>query len=377
MTDSLPRVLIVDDEADNLSALKRLLRKDFEVFTSENGPNALKIIEEETLPMDVIISDQRMPGMTGSEFFERVQKLDLSATRILISGFSDLEAVIDAVNRGHIWQYIAKPWEPEELKKTLRYAAERTFLKRRVEESRIQLTRAATELRAKDWARERLLLILLHEFRNMPQIVDSVIQLNSEVEATDTRASFLQQLQKRFTHLSQDIESLMKEEKEVSMKAKEKLSIKKLAEELSAHFQLKLEADPSQELFPYLASEEIIRPAMSHLIEVLIQNSQTIKPEILLESPLSKNGGFFLTLRLQGQGQKPLPTGLQKEKLEAQTAWTALLEPFVGHQNWEHHQGGLRVDTARIIRQLAAQGIRADFDFSSPEHSVNLILHFE
>ncbi|MEO5666894.1 MAG: response regulator, partial [Bdellovibrionota bacterium] len=102
------RVLIVDDEKDNLNALRRLLRSHFEVFTANNGDEALELVQKQP-PFDVLVSDQRMPGMTGSQFFERVQAFTPQSTRILLTGFADLEAVIEAVNNGHIWRYISKP----------------------------------------------------------------------------------------------------------------------------------------------------------------------------------------------------------------------------------------------------------------------------
>jgi YesN/AraC family two-component response regulator len=374
--DALPRLLIVDDEADNLTALKRLLRKDFEVLTAEDGPNGLRILEEEEKPFDCILSDQRMPGMTGSEFFERVQKIDEFTTRILISGFSDLEAVIDAVNRGHIWQYVAKPWEPEELKKTLLYATERTKLRRRLEDSRRELERAATELRAKDWARERLLGLLLHEFRNMPQIVSSVRELNEDPSHVETRAKFLGQLEKRFERLSHDIESLMKEEKEVSLLAKNQISLLELAKSLEGKASLDLPQNANEDSFAFRAPEGVLRKALEHLIDVLKKNSAAANVTLSLER-MKNAAGFFLLLTIPGRENTLLPQGLQKSALASQTAWTALLEPFVGAEDFQHHDGGLRVETARIVRQLAALGIRAAFDFTSPQKDVVLLLHFQ
>ena len=186
---ALPRILIVDDETDNLDAIKRLLRKQFEIFTSESGEAALEVMHS-IGAVDVILSDQRMPGMSGSEFLEKAQEIDATPTRLLITGFADLEGVIDAINRGHIWRYIAKPWEPDDLRQTLLQAAERTRMRRSLDESRRDLERALREIRAKDWARERLFQILLHEFRTAPQILQSVKELGNDSASAPLRDQF-------------------------------------------------------------------------------------------------------------------------------------------------------------------------------------------
>jgi response regulator RpfG family c-di-GMP phosphodiesterase len=318
---TLPRLLIVDDEADNLSALKRLLRKDFQVFTAESGPQALALLEEENLPMDCILSDQRMPGMTGSEFFERVQKLDHFTTRILISGFSDLEAVIDAVNRGHIWQYVAKPWEPEDLKTTLRNAVERSLLSRKVESSRKELAQAATQLQAKDWARERLLLLLLHEFRHLPQIIHNVLALNSEVEMASTRENFLNQMLARINHLSKDIDLLLKEEKNVNLLSKEVLSMKNLCSILADKHKLPHQLNLLDDNFYYTAPLEILSNGVEHLITLLKQNSAKALPSIQLERWKSSPQDFFLIFHLSNPlSQALLPQNLMSSSLDAPTA---------------------------------------------------------
>src|SRR5215213_10169769 len=97
-------ILVVDDEADILFSLRALLRRDFEVHTAESGAQALEVLRQH--PVHVIMSDQRMPEMTGAELLSRTRGEYPQAVRIIFTGYADLKAVIDAVNRGEIYRYL-------------------------------------------------------------------------------------------------------------------------------------------------------------------------------------------------------------------------------------------------------------------------------
>lgn len=118
-----PKILAVDDEQSSLNAINRTLRREYEVFLSLNGHSALEILKREKI--DVILSDQRMPEMSGVEFFHKAQKLQPEAIRILITGYTDVETVIEAINEGQVFHYINKPWEPDDLRIIVRRAVER------------------------------------------------------------------------------------------------------------------------------------------------------------------------------------------------------------------------------------------------------------
>jgi response regulator RpfG family c-di-GMP phosphodiesterase len=122
-------LLCVDDELSVLSALKRTLRSsDLTVLTAANGAQALEIMAE--LPIDVVISDMRMPGMDGAELLERIRCGWPDTVRILLTGYSDATATIRAVNRGQIFRYLQKPWDEGELAESVREGlAQRSRLK--------------------------------------------------------------------------------------------------------------------------------------------------------------------------------------------------------------------------------------------------------
>ncbi|MCW3114402.1 MAG: response regulator [Segetibacter sp.] len=108
------KVLYIDDESDNLTSFKATFRRNFSILTAESGDAAIKILEEATI--HVILSDQRMPKMTGIEFFEKIQAIHPDPIRILITGYTDINAVIEAINRGQVYKYLTKPWDEEDVK---------------------------------------------------------------------------------------------------------------------------------------------------------------------------------------------------------------------------------------------------------------------
>lgn len=107
-------VLYIDDEPDNLTSFRATFRRNFNITTTDSTDEALQIIEKENI--HVILSDQRMPKMTGIEFFESIQNNFPDPIRILITGYTDINAVIDAINRGQVYKYLTKPWNEEDVK---------------------------------------------------------------------------------------------------------------------------------------------------------------------------------------------------------------------------------------------------------------------
>src|SRR6059058_4375458 len=106
-------ILVVDDEPEILFSLRALLRRDFEVHTAEGGAQALDVLRQH--PVHVIMTDQRMPEMTGTELLTRARGGNPEAIRIIFTGYADLKAVVDAVNRGEIYRYLTKPWDADAL----------------------------------------------------------------------------------------------------------------------------------------------------------------------------------------------------------------------------------------------------------------------
>ncbi|MCK9388879.1 MAG: EAL domain-containing protein [Sulfuritalea sp.] len=119
--DELPRLLLVDDEPQILSALKRLLRREgYSILAATSAQEGLELLANHEVA--VVMSDQRMPHMTGSEFLAKVRVMYPDTIRIILSGYTDLKAITDVVNRGEIYKFLEKPWEDAALLKILREA---------------------------------------------------------------------------------------------------------------------------------------------------------------------------------------------------------------------------------------------------------------
>ena len=122
-------ILCVDDERNILSALNRLFRPlGYNVLMADGGNKGLEILESESV--DLVISDMRMPHMSGAEFLEQVAKRWPDTIRILLTGYADLQSTVAAVNHGSIYRYVSKPWEDSDLKLAVQHGLERQFLER-------------------------------------------------------------------------------------------------------------------------------------------------------------------------------------------------------------------------------------------------------
>ena len=122
-------VLCVDDEANILNSLKRLLRREpFKLLTAQSGSQALEVLEQEEVHL--IICDQRMPGMNGTELMSRVKDLYPETIRIVLTGYSEVKTITDSINKGHIYKFFFKPWDDENLKLEIRAALQHWELAR-------------------------------------------------------------------------------------------------------------------------------------------------------------------------------------------------------------------------------------------------------
>ncbi len=122
------KLLVVDDEIANLQKLKRTFLDDFEVHEATSGEEALALLKD--LPFSVVITDQRMPGMSGVDLLRESLRLESRATRIILTGFTEVDDLMDAINQGHVDCYVTKPWDPFSLKRTVKQELERQELKR-------------------------------------------------------------------------------------------------------------------------------------------------------------------------------------------------------------------------------------------------------
>jgi len=165
-----PCLLVVDDEPDLVQSVQDLLRFDYRVLGAMRAADGLQLMQTERVHL--IMSDQRMPEMTGVELLAKVKEKHPDTVRLLFTAYADLTAVIDAINEGNVYRYISKPWQVDDLKATLRQAydhyrlqEERRFLVKEVQAKNVMLAQANAELRRANDMKKAFIKVASHELR--------------------------------------------------------------------------------------------------------------------------------------------------------------------------------------------------------------------
>ncbi|WP_199121540.1 hybrid sensor histidine kinase/response regulator, partial [Pedobacter sp. ASV28] len=168
MSISTVRVLYIDDEENNLQAFKASFRRQYEIYTAISAIEGLRILEN--VDIHVIIADQKMPNTTGVEFFKSISNTFPDPIRILLTGYTDIEALADAINHGDIYRYITKPWNDLELHNSIKNAYD-------AYRSKIDLRNKITELQKTNDELNRFIYSISHELRAPLVSVIGIINL--------------------------------------------------------------------------------------------------------------------------------------------------------------------------------------------------------
>jgi signal transduction histidine kinase len=175
-------LLIVDDEVDVLESLRHQFHRTYRVLTASTGAQAVSLLNEHQVQL--ILSDQRMPGMSGDAFLSQARRLQPDAIRMLFTGYADIQAVINAVNEGHIFRYILKPWDTVELEGIIHQAAEqyellaeRKRLIAQLQTANVQLLRANDELARAGQLKTAFIEVASHEFNTPITLVLGLTEL--------------------------------------------------------------------------------------------------------------------------------------------------------------------------------------------------------
>lgn len=175
-------LLVIDDEQEILKSLQRQFRKRYKVYIAENADIAYELLREQAV--QVIISDQRMPGITGTQFYKKIAGEYPDPVRLILTGYTDIDAIISAINDGNIFRYVTKPWNPVELNTTVREAFERYWLtvhnrqlmrqlqnhnqelEKKVAERTRELQQGNRELQQLNEQKNQFLGMVVHDLRN-------------------------------------------------------------------------------------------------------------------------------------------------------------------------------------------------------------------
>ena len=157
-------LLIVDDEPHVCDSVHDLLRREFRVLKANSAQEGCRIMQEEEV--HIVMSDQRMPQITGVELLTKVKVRHPQAIRMLFTGYADLESIIAAINQGHIFQFIKKPWQPEDLQIAVRQAAAEFDRLEAAAHERVHLVAEVGELKE----RVTVLEMEVHRFKGQPLV---------------------------------------------------------------------------------------------------------------------------------------------------------------------------------------------------------------
>ncbi len=202
-------ILCVDDEIDNVQALERIFRQKFNVLKATSGQEAIKILDQHRGPLALIITDQRMPEMTGVEFLAQTLEKFPDTVRILLTGYTDIESVISAVNSGQIYRYLTKPWDPVDLQATVETAVERYTMSAELKEKNMALEKAYSELRTLDQAKNQFMVLINHELKTPLTAIMSFSDLLKETRLTEEQELCLDRIRKSTDRLRNLIEDVL------------------------------------------------------------------------------------------------------------------------------------------------------------------------
>lgn len=208
-------VLIVDDEPDVVGSLRDLLRLDYRVLGATRALDALEILGREEV--HVILTDQRMPGMTGVEFLHEARERHPHVVRVMFTGYADLRSVLDAINEGSVYRYVTKPWDVDELTSVLRAAAERYDLadERRRLTSELQrknadLERANADLVVASELKTMFIRVAGHELRTPLAVQLGLLRLLSRsAHLSEPGRDLLARIERAGQRLAQRVEQIM------------------------------------------------------------------------------------------------------------------------------------------------------------------------
>jgi signal transduction histidine kinase len=213
---SKPCLLVVDDEPDLVQSVKDLLRFDFKVLGATRATEGMKIMNGQEV--QIVMSDQRMPEMSGVEFLAQMREKHPDTVRLLFTAYADLGAVIDAINQGNVYSYISKPWQPDELRKILKLAleyynqqADRRRLILELQQKNEQLEKANEDLKRANELKRAFIKVASHELRTPLTIIVGLAELAAKSgEASGTTRQWMQQVWHAGQRLTDRVNQMVK-----------------------------------------------------------------------------------------------------------------------------------------------------------------------
>lgn len=347
-------ILCVDDESDNVDALERLFRRKYNVLKATSGAEALKLVKEH--PITLIITDQRMPNMTGTEFLEKSMRFLPNAMRILLTGYTDIDSVIAAINNGQVYRYVTKPWDPHDLSNAVDKAVEKYELSAELKEKNNALELALKELKTLDEAKSNFMILINHELKTPLTVMISFLDLLKETDLSAEQKKYadrIQQSSDRLNALINDSLELVSAETGTLPIKVTGIDLKKVVQELKQDFSLPLEQkgmsmDISLDATDVRADAKALRSILSRLLD----NAIKFAPE---------NTTIALSAKDGGEGKIHLSLVNEGKSLKAETI-AKILKPFSLDENVMHHSKGTGLGLSVVQALLRRLGSKLEVD---------------
>lgn len=343
-------ILLVDDEVDNVDALERLFRRKFNVLKATSGKEAIQILKRN--PVSLIITDQRMPGMSGVDLLAESMDYSPEAIRFLLTGYTDIDSVISAINSGQVYRYITKPWDPVDLTNAVDKAIERYELSAELKEKNLKLETALSELRTLDEAKSNFMILINHELKTPLTSMLSFLELLRETQLNQEQEKYLTRIcqsAERLQTLIQDSLELVSAETGTMPIKNSSVHLKKLLAELVKAFEPMMEkkgmsVDLTLEVDGVKADGKALRSVLMRLLDNAVKFGNEKSVVELISRPLP---GGRVEIILANEGKSLKSDALAK-----------ILKPFSLDEDIMHHSkgNGLGLSVVQaILRRLGAQ----------------------
>jgi signal transduction histidine kinase len=359
-------ILCVDDEPDNVDALERLFRKKYVVLKATSGAEAIKLMKENRVSL--IVTDQRMPNMTGTEFLEKSMKLSPDSIRILLTGFTDIESVISAINSGQVYKYVTKPWDPHDLANTVDKAIEKYELSAELKKKNEALELALKELQSLDEAKSNFMILINHELKTPLTVMLSFLGLLQESDLDDEQKKFVSRICQsadRLRALIEDSLELVSAETGTLPIKMTGLDLKKIVAELKAQYSGPMEKkgmslDLDLENSDVKTDAKALKSILSRLLDNAIKFGHE---QTTIELQARENGGGKVVVSMINEGK-----GIKADTL------SKILKPFALDENVMNHSKGTGLGLSVVQALLRRLGSQLEVDSPKGKFSASFEL---
>lgn len=348
-------ILCVDDEADNIDALERLFRRKYKVLKTTSATEALDILKKNAVT--VIISDQRMPQLTGVELLAKSIKIHPNAIRILLTGYTDIDSVVAAINSGQIYRYVTKPWDPVDLSNAVDKAVERFEIGQELVEKNHALEAALEELKTLDQAKSQFMILVNHELKTPLTSILSFSELLAETKLDAEQTKMISRV-KSAAHRLQDmvndaLEYVSAETAQMRLDRKD-VATKNLFQMSSIPDAVQKLADERRVTFSFAVANEKVNcdeKVIRNVFRRLVHNAAKFADagsEVEITGQSSKDGGYSLTISNRG-------APIEQKQIDS------LLKPFTLNENVLNHSVGTGLGLSVCQAMLKLHGSQLRF----------------